>query len=81
MEASNKKTYIKTNLRDVKIEKVNSQALKVQKYFKNQKTYNGEDLYTDDLFPPNFSSIVGLDSNGNKKDAFFKYFGVSLILS
>ena len=37
-------------------------------YYKNQNPYSGDSNYTDDLFPPNMNTLLGLDSSGNPID-------------
>lgn len=69
----NKNFLENSKLKDLTLEKINTQALKVEKYFKNQIPYKGEEMFTDDLFPPNFTSVSGKDSEGNPIDKYFKY--------
>ena len=38
-------------------------------YYKNQNPHSGDNQYTDDLFPLNMNTLMGLDSNGNPIDA------------
>ncbi len=37
-------------------------------YYKNQAKGEEGKLYTDDIFPPNEKSLLGLDSEGNPLD-------------
>ena len=37
-------------------------------YWKNQSPGKEGEMYTDDLFPPNQNSLMGLDSSGNPID-------------
>jgi hypothetical protein len=37
-------------------------------YYKNQNPYSGDNDYTDDLFPLNMNTLLGLDSSGNPID-------------
>ena len=60
---------IKTSLTDYKLTTFNQCALKAQKYFKNQMPpKNSSELFVDDIFPPNYNSIMGKDSKGNYWD-------------
>jgi len=63
----------KKDLRDFNHASVNSHALQVTKYFKNQKPYFGTEPFTDELFPPNYNSLMGYDADGNPKDKIFLY--------
>ena len=46
-------------------------------YYKNQNPYSGDNDYTDDLFPLNMNTLLGLDSSGNPidKEAYNKASG------
>lgn len=56
------------NFTNAFVKELNYSALQINRFYKNQQPYNGSELYTDDVFPPNEYSIFGYDSNGNPID-------------
>lgn len=62
----NRKGKASKKLSNEPIKVINESALSITKYFKDQISYDDESSpYTDELFPPNENSILGLDENGN----------------
>lgn len=68
-EAIKKKIFKKNKINSLVIDKINFSALNVNEYFRNQKPYSGEQLYVDDIFPPNDNSIFGLNKDGSIYDS------------
>lgn len=58
--------YSKIN--ELIINEINYSALKVTKYFKNQKPHTSTSVFKDSLFPPNDNSIFSLDKSGKPTD-------------
>jgi hypothetical protein len=59
-----------TSLDNKEVDVINYSALKVKKYFKDQKPNfnNVDNVYTDDYFPPNKHSLYGLNKDGTYKE-------------
>ena len=56
------------NLNNKIIDTINYNIRKIKKIYKNQKIPNENIQFTDDLFPPNIKSILGIDNNNEPID-------------
>ena len=62
------KGYSHKTLDNKIIDSINYSIKKITKVYKNQKYPKPNEHFTDDLFPPNLNSLMGLDKDGNPID-------------